>query len=62
MPDRPPFPHRRPLGKALRRTAADRERLATITPADIAEARRLAYGTPVAGFVEATLEPEKERA
>lgn len=34
-------PPRKPLGKALRRTAADLDRLAEITPADIQAARQL---------------------
>lgn len=62
MPDRFPLPIRRPLGKAIRRTAAERERAATITPADVLAARRLWHRTAPpgwAGLIEARLEPEK---
>jgi hypothetical protein len=62
MPDFPIPPLRRPLGKALRRTAEERRRLATIGPADMVNARMMWHETAPDGWqrlIEARVEPEK---
>jgi hypothetical protein len=63
MPDRPPFPVRRPLGQAIRRTAAGHAEAARITRGDIDRGRMRWHETAPRGhegLIEATLEPERE--
>lgn len=60
MPDPRP---RRPLGRAIRRTDAERAQAAAITPMDIVNARLLWHETAPpgwAGLIEAKVEPSEE--
>jgi hypothetical protein len=56
-------PPRRPIGRALRRTADERERLAEVTAADVIAARTLWHANAPPGWgalIEARPEPEGE--
>jgi len=63
MPDFPkPLARRPSLGKAIRRTDAERERAATITRGDVVNGRLMWMETAPEGWqglLEARVEPEK---
>jgi hypothetical protein len=64
MPDRFPNPIRRPLGRAIVRTPAQRDEAARITDADVTRARLAWPLWAPMGFealIEATAQPPKEQ-